>query len=75
MGVKERNTMEKENNFNIEKGDTAAVILIELGRIYDLLSIIASGVAPEKTKAIIELHKQGKILAPPPAIEIGEIDD
>lgn len=62
--------MDDNRSPGLGRGDVEAVILIELGRIYDLLSIIAAATNPEKTRQVIELHTQGKILAPPPAIEM-----
>ena len=40
--------------------------LIVLLRIYDLLAIQGLKVAPEATSEILELHKRGGLVSPPP---------
>ena len=53
-----------ENQENILLG-----IYIQLSRVYDMLMIIADGVGKgEEALEIRELHQQGKILTPPPAL-------
>ena len=44
-------------------------IYIQLSRVYDMLMIIADGVGKgEEALEIRELHQEGKILTPPPAL-------
>lgn len=53
-----------ENQENILLG-----IYIQLSRVYDMLMIIADGVGKgEEALEIRELHQEGKILTPPPAL-------
>lgn len=56
------------------KGQFEAVVMIELARIYDLLSIIANAADPGRLESIMEMHKIGKLNAPPPAMVV-EVDD
>ena len=51
------------------------VTYIMLGRIYDMLTIIADGVGRgEEALRLITLHQKGELMAPPPSLNI-EIDD
>jgi hypothetical protein len=44
-------------------------IYIQLSRVYDMLMIVADGVGKgEEALEIRELHQEGKILTPPPAL-------
>lgn len=53
-----------ENQENILLG-----IYIQLSRVYDMLMIIADGVGKgEEALEIRQLHQEGKILTPPPAL-------
>jgi hypothetical protein len=47
-----------------------AGIYIQQLRIYDLLALIASDRFPEKVLELEELHKQGKVLSPDPALTL-----
>jgi hypothetical protein len=40
---------------------------IMLHRIYDLLTLIASNIEPEKTEKMVEYHNQGFLLGPSPS--------
>jgi len=40
---------------------------IMLHRIYDLLTIVANSVDPDKTSKIIEFHESGYLLGPAPS--------
>lgn len=66
-----------DNNFDTDAAvkelyNLSTVIMIELGRIYDLLSILANAQDPGKFKSLTELHEQGKIMAPPPALAVDD---
>ena len=51
------------------------VTYIMLGRIYDMLTIIADGVGRgEEALRLMNLHSQGEIMASPPSLNI-ELDD
>lgn len=47
-----------------------AGIYIQQLRIYDLLAIIASEKFPEKVAQLEQLHEQGKVLCPDPALKL-----
>ena len=59
-------TEEQLPNENLED-KLPMVNYIMMHRIYDLLTIIASNLEPEKTKKIIEYHEQGFLLGPNPS--------
>jgi hypothetical protein len=40
---------------------------IMLHRIYDLLTVMANSVDPDKTSKVIEFHEQGYLLGPQPS--------
>jgi hypothetical protein len=52
---------------------------IMLHRIYDMLTIMANGVDPEKTEKMIKYHEEGYLLGPSPSFtpqeEISEDSD
>jgi len=50
-----------------------AVTYIMLGRIYDMLVLIADSVGKgEDALQLIQLHSQGQLMAPPPSLMIDE---
>lgn len=55
-----------EESQNIEE-NLPMVNYIMLHRIYDMLTIMANGVDPEKTGKLIEYHQQGFLLGPAPS--------
>jgi hypothetical protein len=57
---------DQQVNENLED-NLPMVNYIMLHRIYDLLTVIASNLEPEKTKKIIEYHGQGYLLGPSPS--------
>lgn len=52
-----------QENFN-------AIMIIQLSRALDVLYLLARHFDAEATAAILEMHEQGKLLAPPPAIDM-----
>ena len=47
------------------------MLYIMLGRIYDLLAIIADGQGKgEDAMRLLKLHQQGQLMCPPPALAI-----
>ncbi len=52
------------------------VTFIMLGRIYDMLALIADGVGKgEDALRLIELHRSGEIMSPPPSLNVEEEDE
>lgn len=52
-----------------EKDNILLGIYIQLSRVYDMLMLIADGVGKgEEAIEIRNLHKEGKILTPPPSL-------
>lgn len=58
--------MEEKESQSIED-NLPMVNYIMLHRIYDMLTIMANGVDPEKTAKMIEYHEQGFLLGPAPS--------
>jgi hypothetical protein len=58
--------MEEKESQNIED-NLPMVNYIMLHRIYDMLTIMANGVDPEKTAKMIDYHEQGFLLGPAPS--------
>lgn len=61
--------MPDETNSHTEEvieidSDMAEMIL--LGRIYDLMLVIAQKINPEDTEQMLRLHSEGKLYGPPP---------
>lgn len=50
----------------------SASVVIALGRIYDLLLLQIEAFDPEKAAKIVAMHKEGKLLFPPPAIDFDD---
>jgi hypothetical protein len=55
-----------ENSNNLED-NLPMVNYIMLHRIYDLLTVMANSVDPDKTSKVIEFHEQGYLLGPQPS--------
>jgi hypothetical protein len=55
---------EKSNNL---EDNLPMVNYIMLHRIYDLLTVMANSVDPDKTSKVIEFHEQGYLLGPQPS--------
>jgi hypothetical protein len=49
-----------------------AGIYIQQLRIYDLLAVLVSERLPEKMQQLEQMHTQGKVLCPDPALTIDE---
>jgi hypothetical protein len=58
--------MEEKESQSLED-NLPMVNYIMLHRIYDMLTIMANKVDPEKTAKMIEYHEQGFLLGPSPA--------
>ncbi len=63
--------MEEKESQSIED-NLPMVNYIMLHRIYDMLTIMANEVSPEKTAKMIEYHEQGFLLGPAPAFSPSE---
>lgn len=46
--------------------DSDVAQLVMLGRIYDLMLVIAQKLSPEDTKEMLSIHAEGKFYGPPP---------
>lgn len=44
-------------------------LLISVNRLYDVMLAIYAAADPDKATELRSMHEQGKLLAPPPAIE------
>lgn len=63
---------EELNDINDNLG---AVTYIMLGRIYDMLVLIADSVGKgEDALHLIQLHSQGQLMAPPPSLALEDDD-
>ena len=60
-----------EQTSNLEE-NLPMVNYIMLHRIYDVLTIMANAVDPDKTSKIIDLHEQGFLLGPAPSFTPSE---
>lgn len=58
------NEIDEENQIIEIDSEMAQMIL--LGRIYDLMLVIAQKVNPEDTEQMLRLHSEGKLYGPPP---------
>lgn len=64
---------DKMNDINENFG---AVSYIMLGRIYDMLVLIADAVGKgEDALQLIALHSQGQLMSPPPSLMLDEDND
>jgi len=64
---------DKMNDINENFG---AVSYIMLGRIYDMLVLIADAVGKgEDALQLIALHSQGQLMSPPPSLMLDSDDD
>ena len=53
--------------------NTGVVNFIMLGRIYDMLCLIADGVGKgEDALRLINLHQSGQLMCPPPALAVDD---
>ncbi len=70
--------MSDQQSQNLED-NLPMVNYIMLHRIYDMLTIMANGVDPEKTEKMIKYHEEGYLLGPSPSFtpqeEISEDSD
>lgn len=60
------------NESNNLEDNLPMVNYIMLHRIYDMLTIMANGVDPEKTAKMIDYHEQGFLLGPSPAFRAND---
>jgi hypothetical protein len=52
------------------------VTYIMLGRVYDMLALIADGVGKgEDALRLMELHRSGELMSPPPSLTMGDDDE
>lgn len=58
--------MEESNSGNLED-NLDMVSYIMLHRIYDLLTLISSKLAPEETSKMVQYHEEGYLLGPSPS--------
>jgi hypothetical protein len=53
-----------------------AMLYIMLGRIYDMLVIIADGQGKgDDAMKLLKLHQEGQLMCPPPALSIEDLTD
>lgn len=60
-----------EQTSNLEE-NLPMVNYIMLHRVYDVLTIMANAVDPDKTSKMIDLHEQGFLLGPAPSFTPSE---
>ena len=60
------------NESNNLEDNLPMVNYIMLHRIYDMLTIMANAVDPEKTSKMIDYHEQGFLLGPSPAFRAND---
>jgi hypothetical protein len=67
---------EEVNNQNIED-NLAMATYIQLARIYDILTIVATGITenPELVQNVVNMHAAGQILGPNPSLAGVQEDD
>lgn len=64
------------DNMNDINENIGAVLYIMLGRIYDMLVVIADAVGKgEDALHLIELHRQGELMSPPPSLVLEDEQD
>jgi hypothetical protein len=64
------------DNVDDINANLGAVTYIMLGRIYDMLVLIADSVGKgEDALQLIQLHSQGQLMSPPPSLAIDEDDE
>ncbi len=52
------------------------VTFIMLARVYDMLALIADGVGKgEEALRLIELHRSGELMSPPPSLAVDTEDE
>ena len=60
-----------ESEVNDIDDHAAMVNFIMLGRIYDMLALVADGVGKgEDALRLINLHQSGELMCPPPALSV-----
>lgn len=63
-------------NLNDINENLGAVMYIMLGRIYDMLVLLADASGKgEDALQLIQLHSQGQLMAPPPSLIIEDEND
>lgn len=64
------------DNVDDINANLGAVTYIMLGRIYDMLVLIADSIGKgEDALQLIQLHGQGELMCPPPSLAIDEDTD
>ena len=67
---------ESENSVEDINEHLGMVTYIMLGRIYDVLLLIADGVGKgEDALRLVELHRSGELMAPPPSLNLEDSDE
>lgn len=65
-----------DNNVQDINEHLGMVTYIMLGRVYDMLALIADGVGKgEDALRLIELHRSGQLMSPPPALDLEDDDE
>lgn len=70
--------LEISDNTEVSKisDDSIVINYIMLGRIYDMLVLVADGLGKgEDAAKLIELHKMGQLMSPPPIIVGDNVDE
>lgn len=62
----------EENKFNSLEDNLDMASYIMLHRIYDLLTLISSKMAPEETAKMVQYHEDGYLLGPTPSYRPAE---
>lgn len=63
----------KDQQLHDINANLGAVMYIMLGRIYDMLFLIANGSGKgEEALQLINLHAQGQLMCPPPSLVMDE---
>lgn len=66
----------KDQQLHDINANLGAVMYIMLGRIYDMLFLIANGSGKgEEALQLINLHAQGQLMCPPPSLVMDEPDE
>lgn len=64
-------TDEVNSDTETELDENDILNVIMLGRIYDMLVVIAQKTNPEDTEQMLRLHADGKLFGPPPLWNMG----
>lgn len=63
------------NNVEDINENIGAVLFIMLGRIYDMLTLVADGLGRgEEALRLLALHQEGELMCPPPILNL-EMND